>query len=265
MVKLGVNSVLFKAFPYRVAAEAIAKCGYDGVEISAIGGMCEHLYIDGWREQKAELIAIREEFNLPYHATEVASLDKERLLKAFEACAEIGIPIVNIGPGGVKDDEKSLAEQLEIIEDRARDAEQFGITLCVKAHVGCAVYSTPTTLKMMETIKSPAFGVDMDPSHIHRAGENPAIALPSVLSKMKHIHIRDCKGEGPSPGEPRDQACGRGDIDLYNYFVAMKEQTYSGPVSLEVIGPDQTLEDAIKIAAESYGYMNAIMKHLGMR
>jgi sugar phosphate isomerase/epimerase len=43
MIKLGVNSVLFKAFPFSEAAKAIKKAGYDGVEISAIQGMCEHL------------------------------------------------------------------------------------------------------------------------------------------------------------------------------------------------------------------------------
>lgn len=265
MIKLGVNSVLFKAYPFRTAAEAVKKCGYDGIEISAIQGMCEHLTLDSWREQKAELQAIRDELELPFLATEVATLDKNRLLTAFEACAEIGIPIVNIGPGGKMDDEDSIKAQLEAIEDRAEDAEKFGITLCVKAHVGCAVYSTPTTLRMMDEVKSGAFGVDMDPSHIHRAGENPAVALPAVLSKMKHIHIRDCKGDGPSPGDPTNQACGRGDIDLFGYFRAMKEQNYSGPVDLEVIGPEQSLEDATRIAAESYGYMNAVMKSLGMR
>ena len=227
--------------------------------------MCEHLCLDSWREQKAELQAIRDELDLPFLATEVASLDKERLLKAFEACAEIGIPVVNIGPGGTMNDEDSIKAQLETIEDRAHDAEQFGVSLCVKAHVGAAVYSTPTTLRMMEFVKSPAFGVDMDPSHIHRAGENPALALPAVLSKMKHIHIRDCKGNGPAPGEPTLQACGRGDIDLFGYFKAMVDQNYSGPVDLEVIGPDQALEDATRIAAESYGYMNAVLKKLGAR
>ncbi len=265
MIKLGVNSVLFKAFPYRVAAEQIAKIGYDGVEISAIAGMCEHLCLDRWREQAAELKAIREEFGLPYLAMEAATLDRERLLKAYEAAAEIGIPVVNVGPGGVSDDAESLKAQLEVIATRAEDAEGFGVTLCVKAHVGAAVYSTPTTLAMMESVKSPAFGVDMDPSHIHRAGENPALALPAVLSKMKHIHIRDCKGEGPSPGAPVDQACGKGDIDLWGYFAAMVEQDYDGPVNLEVIGPEQSLESAVQIAAESYGYMNAVLKKLGAR
>jgi len=265
MIKLGVNSVLFKAVSFREAAEAIKKCGYDGVEISAIGGMCEHLNLADWKNQKAELIAIREELDLPFLSTEVASHDRERLNTAFEACAEIGIPIVNIGPGGKMNDEDTMKTSLETIQMLAEDAEKYGITLCVKAHVGAAVFSTPTTLRMMDTITSPAFGVDMDPSHIHRAGENPAVALPAVLSKMKHIHIRDCKGEGPSPGDPTNQACGRGDIDLYGYFKAMVDQKYNGPVCLEVIGPEQTLADATRIAAESYGYMNAILKMLGAR
>lgn len=265
MIKLGVNSVLFKTVSFREAAEAIKKCGYDGVEISAIGGMCEHLNLADWKNQKSELIAIREELDLPFLSTEVASQDRDRLNTAFEACAEIGIPIVNIGPGGKMNDEDTMKTSLETIQILAEDAEKYGITLCVKAHVGAAVFSTPTTLRMMDAITSPAFGVDMDPSHIHRAGENPAVALPAVLSKMKHIHIRDCKGEGPSPGDPTNQACGRGDIDLYGYFKAMVDQKYNGPVCLEVIGPDQCLTDATRIAAESYGYMNAILKMLGAR
>lgn len=265
MIKLGVNSVLFKTVSFREAAEAIKKCGYDGVEISAIAGMCEHLDLANWKTQKAELVAIREELDLPFISTEVASQDRDRLLTAFEACAEIGIPIVNIGPGGQMDNEETLKQSCEIIQSRAEDAEKFGITLCVKAHVGAAIYSTPTTLRLMDAVTSPAFGVDMDPSHIHRAGENPAVALPAVLSRMKHIHIRDCKGDGPSPGEPANQACGRGDIDLFGYCKAMVDAKYDGPVSLEVIGPDQSYLDATKIAAESYGYLNAILKSLGAR
>ena len=117
----------------------------------------------------------------------------------------------------------------------------------------------------MKEIKSSAFGVDMDPSHIYRSGENPEIALPQVISRVKHIHIRDCKGRGPSPGAPPDQACGKGDIDLFGYFEAMVKGNYSGPVCLEVIGPDQDYVSASIIAAESYGYMNACLKILKAR
>ena len=41
MIKLGVNSVLYKDFDFSTAARQIALAGYDGVEISAIKGMCE--------------------------------------------------------------------------------------------------------------------------------------------------------------------------------------------------------------------------------
>lgn len=265
MIKLGVNSVLFKAFSFREAAEAIKQCGYDGVEISAIEGMCEHLPLNTWKTRKSELLGIRDEYALPFLSAEVASRDRERLLKAFEACAELGIPVANIGSGGTAGDEDSFKEAMEIIAVSAADAESFGVTLCVKAHVGAAVYNTETTLRMVETIRSNGLGVDMDPSHIHRAGENPAQELPRVIAAMKHIHIRDCKGEGPSPGEPMLQACGRGDIDLFGYFDAMVDAAYDGPVCLEVIGPAQTMAQACAIAAESYGYMNAILKGKGVR
>ncbi len=263
MIKLGVNSVLFKTVDFATAARAIRKCGFDGVEISGIQGMCEHLNLASWKQDKLTLRAISDENELPFLSTELATLDRERLLLAFEACAEIGIPIVNVGPGGKSGDEESLKVSVETIAARAEDAAQFGIILCCKAHVGSSVYNTPTTLALTEAVNHPNFGVDMDPSHIFRAGENPAEALPAVISRVKHIHIRDCKGPGPSPGTPQLQACGRGDIDLAGYFRAMVEADYDGPVSLEVIGPDQDLQAASIIAAESYGYMNAILKSLG--
>ena len=265
MVKLGVNSVLFKAFDFETAAKAIKLCGYDGVEISGIQGMCEHLNLARWREDKANLQAISNGLDLPFLSTEIASRDRERLLIAFEACAEIGIPVINIGPGGASDNEESLLETIESLKILAEDAQSFGVTLCCKAHVGNAIYSTPTTLRAMDEIKSDSFGIDMDPSHIHRAGEKTDEALKKVVSRVKHIHIRDCKGLGPSPGEPALQACGRGDIDLYKYFEVLASAGYKGPVCLEVIGPEQKLHEAMAIASESYGYMNAVLKHLKAR
>lgn len=265
MIKLGVNSVLFKEYTFAEAAKQIAACGYDGVEISAIAGMCEHLDVYNWKDKKDELISAVRDNGISFLSTEMATHDLDRLQHGFEACAELGIPVVNIGPGGSMNDEASLEAMCEEIGKLAEEAEKFGITLCVKAHVGAAIWNTPTTLRLMNSVKSPAFGVDMDPSHIHRSGENPVDAISSVLPKMKHIHIRDCTGPGPNPGTPMLQICGTGEIDLYGYFREMVKANYDGPVCLEVIGPSQDFASATLIAAESYGYMNAILKNLGAR
>jgi sugar phosphate isomerase/epimerase len=265
-IRLGVNSVLFAAFDFRTACRTIAACGYDGVEISAIKGMCEHLELDGWRAQAPELRGIAAETHLELLSMEEAALDEVRLESAFEAASEIGIPVVNVGSGGKSGVEEDFLRQTDLIEKMAERARALGVTLCVKAHVGAAVFDTPTTLRAMSRIRSAGFGVDMDPSHIHRAKEKPELALPQVLHRMRHVHIRDCLGDGPTPGTPQMQACGRGNIDLAAYCKAMVDGGYAGPVCLEVIGARELpLPEVAIIAAESYGYLNACLKRLGAR
>ena len=265
MIKLGVNSVLFKGCTFAEAARAIRMAGFDGVEISAIKGMCEHLDLEHYQDQKGEIKEILAETGLELLAMEEASLDPDRLELAFRAAADLGIPVVNVGPGGKMNDESSLQEAIDKLQRMAERASAHGVTLCCKAHVGAAIFNTATTLRAMAAISNPSFGIDMDPSHVFRAGENPQEALPQVLGRTRHIHVRDCRGRGPSPGEPPLQACGRGDIDLFSYFRAMVDGGYDGPVNLEIIGPEQNMPQAITIAAESYGYINACLKKLQAR
>jgi sugar phosphate isomerase/epimerase len=266
MIKLGVNTVLFVGHDLATAMRHIAWAGYDGCELSAIRGMCEHVELERWEEQVDEIKALSDETGLELLSMEKGGVDEEWLPKAIAAAGALGVPVVNIGPGGKSDVEEDFQRQTDLIAAMADLAAEHGVTLCCKAHVNCSIYSTPTTLRACEKISSPSFGVDMDPSHIHRAGEVPAEALPPVLSRTRHVHIRDCKGPGPSPGAPEDQACGRGDIDLFAYFRAMVDGGYEGPVCLEVIGAkDYDLSRQAIIAAESYGYMNACLKKLGAR
>ncbi|MFC1735581.1 sugar phosphate isomerase/epimerase family protein [Candidatus Hydrogenedentota bacterium] len=266
MIKLGVNSVLFAPHDLETAMQQIAWAGYDGIELSAIHSMCEHLDPTRWREQADTIKSLAGDLGLALLSMEHARLDEGPLTLAFEAAQGIGIPVVNCGPHGKSHNEDDFQRMTDHIARMAEKAETCGVTLCVKAHVGACIFDTPTTLRAMEKIKSPAFGVDMDPSHIHRANENPAEALPQVLSRVKHIHIRDCLGRQKGPGAPCDQACGRGDIDLGGYFKAMVDGGYDGPVCLEVIGAKEySLSQQAIVAAESYGYMNAVLKSLGAR
>jgi sugar phosphate isomerase/epimerase len=117
----------------------------------------------------------------------------------------------------------------------------------------------------MEAIDLKSFAIDMDPSHIHRAGEKPEEALAAVVSRMGTCPHPRLQGPRPVPGAPDMQACGRGDINLRGYFEELVKAGYEGPVCLEVIGPELDLQRAQAIASESYGYMNAVLKSLGAR
>ena len=260
-MKLGANSVLFGGFDMKTAFEQIARAGYDGIELSAIDGMSEHLVLDRWREVAPEIKRLSGEYGLELLAMEQPSQDAAKMEQAFQAAGEIGIPIVNCGPGGKTDDEASLQQSIDSLGKLADMAERYGVTLCVKAHVGASIYNTPTTLRAMAAITSSAFGIDMDPSHIWRAGENPVEAIAAVISRVKHVHIRDCKGRQQNPGKPEDQANGRGDIDLVGYVRVLHENGYTGPVDLEIIGAkDYELVRCSIIAAESRGHMQACLQ-----
>lgn len=265
-MKLGANSVLFGGYDLETSFKYLALAGYDGIELSAIDGMSEHLVLARWQEIGPTIKKLSAEYGLELLAMEQPSQDKAIMETAFQAAADIGIPIVNCGPGGKSGDEASFQQSIDNLGSLAGLAGKYGVTLCVKAHVGASIYNTSTTLAVMAAIDSPSFGIDMDPSHIHRAGENPVEALKAVVSRVKHVHIRDCKGSQQGPGKPEMQANGRGDIDLLGYIKVLHDNGYTGPVDLEIIGArEYPVERCCLIAAESRGYLQAALQACGAR
>jgi len=265
-MKLGANSVLFGGYDMETAFKCVAMAGYDGIEISAIPNMSEHLVLERWRDIAPEVKQLAQAYDLELLAMEQPLRDPAVMETAMQAAVECGIPIINCGPGGETGNDASLQETIDELGELTKMAEKYGVILCVKAHVGRAVYNTPTTLQVMEAISSSHFGIDMDPSHIYRADENPVDAIAAVISRVQHVHIRDCKGRQQGPGAPEMQANGRGDIDLVGYIRVLHENGYSGPLDLEVIGAKSySLEQCCTIAAESRGHMQACLQACGAR
>jgi sugar phosphate isomerase/epimerase len=265
-MKLGFNTVLFGGHDVATAIKYAKVCGYDGVEISAIDGMSEHLVIDRWKECAPAIKAAAKEYDIELLAMEQPSRDAAKMEAAMQAAVDIGIPIVNVGPGGKSNDESTYQQVIDELGKLADRAKHYGITLCFKAHVGQYVYNTPTTLKVLQALDHPSLGLDMDPSHIHRANENPVDAIAAVVKRIRHVHIRDCKGREQGPGKPEMQANGRGEIDLIGFIAVLHKAGYKGPVDLEVIGAkDYDLAACVAIAAESRGHMQASLQACGAR
>lgn len=265
-MKLGANSVLFGKYDLETAFKWTKICGYDAIEVSAIDGMSQHLVISQWRELAPSIKELIAKYELPIQAMEQPNQDPAIMEAAFQAAVEIGIPIVNCGPGGKMNDESSLQERIDSLGKLADMAGKYGVTLCCKAHVNAAIWNTPTSLRMLEAIKHPNFGLDMDPSHVYRSGENPVDAITAVIDRIKHVHIRDCKGRQTNPGKPEMQANGRGDIDLAGYIRVLRKYNYAGPIDLEIIGAkDYDLPNCIAIAAEARGHMQACLQACAAR
>ena len=74
-MKLGANSVLFGGYNMETAFKYLALAGYDGIEISAIDGMSQHLVLDRWQEVAAEIKQLSNTYSLPILALEQPSRD----------------------------------------------------------------------------------------------------------------------------------------------------------------------------------------------
>ena len=54
-MKVGANSLLFGSWDMETAFKYLAMAGYDGIEMSAIDSMSQHLVLDRWQECAPEI------------------------------------------------------------------------------------------------------------------------------------------------------------------------------------------------------------------
>ena len=203
-MKLGANTVLFGGHDIETAYTNIQRAGYDGIEISAIGGMSEHLVIERWRECVPQIRDLAASTGLILNAMEQPSRDPQIMRQAMEAAVAAGIPIINCGPGGKADDEESLRELIASLREISKMAEDYGVIVCVKAHVGAAMYNTPTTLRVLEAAGD---GLDAGrPRQRHRLAQlldqrQPDVAEREPDKRYQHgragHHYRDLLDLGP--------------------------------------------------------------------
>jgi sugar phosphate isomerase/epimerase len=264
-MRLGCNTVLFAGADLATALRQIAGAGYRYVELAAIKPMCEHLSPDLDPAGLQEVRRMLADHGLEVTAMEVGKPDRARLEQLFGLAGELGVPIVNIGSGGVTGDEESTREAIAQIGELARLAGRHGVRLAVKPHVGQAIYNSATALRLMDEVREPALGLNFDPSHLFRADENPEDVATHWGARIATSHFRDCASRAQQVGPPETQIPGRGIVDIPATLRALREAGYAGPLNLEVIGAKEyDLARAMGIAAESRGYLHRCLQEVGV-
>lgn len=263
-MKLGCNTVIFGSADVETALQHLAWAGYDGAELAAIPNMAQHVPL-GHGESQARR-AIRERaaaVGLRLLAIEAGGGDAERLEQVCGAAAELGISTVNIGSGGRAGDAASFRETVERLGRMAETAGRHGVVLGVKPHVGAAVYSTETALRLQEGVGSPQLLINFDPSHLYRAHEEVVEAARRLAPVMCVSHVRDCASREQKVGPPETQVPGRGSIDIPAVLRALREGGFDGNLDLEIIGAHgYPVSRAMGLAAEARGYLHRCLQEL---
>ena len=269
-MKLCCNTVLFAKSDLDTALQHIAWAGYDGAELSAIPSMAEHLRADGDAAHLSDIRAAARRYGLGLYAIEATGnlLDPashERLGLVLERAHDLEIPVVNVGSSGSSTDEATWEPVLRQIRSLADRANRFGVKLGVKAHVGAALWNGPTLLRAIDQLRHPAFGVNFDPSHLYRAGEDPAATVRQLAGHIVACHMRDNMGREQRVSPPEQQVPGNGDMDLRGIVEALRATGYTGHVTFECIGTGSyPLARQAAIASEARGYFHRLLQELNV-
>lgn len=137
-MKLGVNTVLFGGYDLQTALNYIQFTGYEGIELSSIVGMAEHLSDTASNDKLTEIRGMADRAELELYCIEAATdilveANQERTKRVFERAEKLGIPMVTVGSSGKSDDEEQTVKSIKVIEKNGTGRLRQRGQICAEA------------------------------------------------------------------------------------------------------------------------------------
>jgi sugar phosphate isomerase/epimerase len=126
--------------------------------------------------------------------------------------------------------------------------DEVGVSWGLEVHPTEIAYDFVTTEKTLAAIgRRPAFGINLDPSHLAHQHLDPVAFVEAFADRIYHVHVKDSKkqldGRRSILGSHLDFGDGRrgwdfvspghGDVDFEALFRALNRIGYNGPLSIE--------------------------------
>jgi len=187
----------------------------------------------------------------PQHRTRVIG----HLRRVIRAAARLGVSTVNTFVGrdwtrSVDDNWPAFRESWPaIIRDAAASAVKIGIENCPMLFSrdewpgGKNLAISPAVWRrMFAEIDDKHFGLNFDPSHLILQHIDPARCVREFGSRIVHVHAKDLRIDHDKLyehgilglGWAVPKLPGLGDVDWGQFFAALSETGYGGPVCIEV-------------------------------
>lgn len=256
---LGFSLYGMKSLPLEQALKACKEIGYDCVELPVMSGW--PLDSASWTEpQIAEagallkqtglrLSALMENLNLNA-SDEAHAKNLERLRLAGRLAHGLSPdrpPVIETVLGGRPPQWPEVRQAMaRRLGDWAETAEQAGVVIAIKAHVGGALHRPQDAVWLMQQAQSDAIRLAFDYSHFQLRNIPMAEAVEAMAPYTVFVHVKDAQGTAENfrfllPGE--------GDIDYGTLFNLLKRAGYRGDVLVEVSGQIHSQQSYDPIAA----------------
>jgi sugar phosphate isomerase/epimerase len=276
-MKLGYSTWGMPQVPIDEALAAIARMGYQGVEITVLPRYTTALETLDTGERRRirrlldthglELPAIAAHSSLLAEEPEAHAANMARLKGAADLAAEWGgehPPAVNTTTGGRREAWEEVRHRLvDRIGELVDYARGRGVTVAIEPHVGATLDTPEKSLWLLEQVRSPFLMLNLDFSHFEAVGLPMEETVAALAPHSIHTHVKDTRGRYPDhefliPGE--------GGFDYAAYLRATRAAGYEGFITAEVSVMVQRRPgyDPFAAAEQSYRALAAAFAEAGI-
>jgi sugar phosphate isomerase/epimerase len=308
-MRIGVFTVLFRDLPFEQALDQAVASGVSAVEIGTGGypgnwhcPLETRLASSERRQEYLNALARRGLLlsalscqSEPLHPDQSVAEGADRLFRqTVQLACLLGVPAVNVVsgiPAGAPGDSspnwitcpwpphflKMLEYQWNHVaipywREATRFAADHGVKVACEMHPGMLVYNVETLLRMRE-VAGPAFGCNLDPSHLFWNGVDVVAAIRQLGGCIFHVHGKDCYVDrlnvavnGCNDHKPYDQVNRRAwtfrslgyghDVKVWKDIIsALRLAGYDYVISIEQ-------EDALMSASEGLAKSIAVLREV---
>lgn len=259
-IRLSIGNYGMQSLDVDKALEQIHSIGYDGAELCLMEGWPSEpskLNVPARRrirEQPLPITSMIENLNLLVSDPEYARhLDRIRIAAALALdISEKNPPLLQTVLGGKPEEWEQVKGKMAIrLAGWARVAEENGIKLAVKSHIGSASDTPEKLIWLLDQVKSPALSGIYDYSHFQLLNLDLEKTLNTLLPSSSFITVKDGR---LVDGKPQFLLPGDGTTDYKKYFKLLKAKNYRGWMLVEISRQLQVQAgfDPIAAARKSY-------------
>jgi len=270
-MKIAYGTYAMPTVPLEEAFGALARIGYDGVEICIssrhVGASPEEMNA----ARRRGLRDLLKTHNLGVPALFVtghlyAANDDEQAatMEQLRVCAQLARdlgmsepPVLAMGIGGGRDAwdavREVLPEQLGAYGELAR---QEDFIIAGEAHCGAAVDRSERVVWLMDAVADPRVRFHFDIVHLFLAGEPIADAVKTLVPYTAHTHITDAVRH--ADGTFKLVLLGQGELDATTYMRAMADAGWDDFITLEVSTMVWSQEGYDPLKAAQYCYESLV-------
>src|SRR3954463_8664477 len=301
-MQLGFVSAVLKDLPFDEVLAVAAAEGYECVEVMCwpsakedrpYGGVC-HIDVTGFTQTKADdVLALCNKHGvqisaLGYYANALsndaneAEVARSHFRKVIDAAPLLGLGKVNgfVGANRYQPLEENFKQFEKVWPDIIQYAEDRGVKVGIENCPMLYPYTWPFGVnlartpaiwrRMFETIPSPNFGLNYDPSHLVMQLMDPIAPIREFGPRIFHAPAKDMRidrdrlndigSREPPMLRSTAKIPGLGDVDWGKWIGALTDAGYDGPVCVEV--EDEAFHDTLEGRKRSLTISHRVLQPL---